>query len=90
MLTDQGHKASLEEWVQQHCRFLLEVVTCPAGQHGFLVVPQRWKVERSIAWLGRNLRLSKDYEQHTEHSESMIYLASIGQLVRRATNTAFA
>jgi transposase len=41
----------------------VEVVARPAGQKGFVVQPQRWKVERTFAWLGRFRRLAKDYER---------------------------
>ncbi|MHB8626007.1 MAG: hypothetical protein ACYDBJ_03910, partial [Aggregatilineales bacterium] len=44
---------------------------------GFEVIPWRWVVERTFAWLGAYRRLSKDFEFFTHHSETMIYLASI-------------
>jgi len=44
---------------------------------GFKVLPGRWVVERTFAWLGRYRRLSKDYEYHLQTSETMIYLAMI-------------
>lgn len=52
----------------------LEVVRRPEGQKGFVVQKQRWKVERTFAWLGRFRRLSKDYEYRVESSEAFIYL----------------
>jgi putative transposase len=52
-------------------------------QHGFEVLPHRWIVERSLAWLSRNRRLSKDYEQLTETSEAFILLATLRLLVQR-------
>jgi putative transposase len=50
---------------------------------GFSVLPKRWIVERTVAWLGRCRRLSKDYEYLTETSEAMIQVAMIGLMVRR-------
>jgi hypothetical protein len=44
---------------------------------GFIIIPKRWIVERTFAWLSFNRRLSKDYEKHTQNSESMIYIAMI-------------
>jgi putative transposase len=44
---------------------------------------RRWVVERTFAWLGRNRRLSKDYEEYPETSEAWIYLASIRLMLRR-------
>jgi hypothetical protein len=49
----------------------------------FAVVPRRWVVERTFAWLGRFRRLAKDYEYLTVTSENAIYLAMSIILVRR-------
>jgi Transposase DDE domain len=48
----------------------------------FTVLPRRWVVERTIAWIGRSRRLSKDDEYLPEHSETMIYVA-MARLRRR-------
>lgn len=61
----------------------LQVVQKAEGQKGFSVLPKRWIVERTFAWLGRNRRLSKDYERLTDSSEAWIYLAMIGLMIRR-------
>src|SRR6266516_5352845 len=53
----------LPEWTQQTCGWRLEVVSRPHDARGFVVVPRRWAVERTIAWICRNRRLSKDYEE---------------------------
>jgi transposase len=55
--------------------------SCPR----FAVVPRRWVVERTFAWLGRYRRLSKDYEYLTATSEAVIYLAMTRLLLRRLT-----
>ena len=52
----------------------------------FVPVPHRWKVERALAWHGRNRRLSKDVERTIESSEGVMAVASIGILLRRATS----
>jgi transposase len=52
---------------------------------GFSVVPQRWVVERSFGWIMMHRRLARDYEAKPAHSESMIRLAMISNLARRAT-----
>ena len=54
-----------------------------AATRGFVVLPRRWVVERTFAWLDRCRRLSKDYEAKTAHSEAMIRVASIALMVRR-------
>ena len=53
------------------------------NEKGFVVVPVRWVVERTLAWLGRYRRLSKDYEHCTTSSEGMIYVASIKTMLKR-------
>ena len=50
---------------------------------GFQVLPRRWVVERSLAWYGRNRRLSKDYERNSKTEETFIYAASAFQILRR-------
>ncbi len=54
------------------------------GTKGFVVLPRRWVVERTIGWLGRWRRLSKDYECLPEVSETMVILAMIRLMVHRA------
>jgi putative transposase len=50
---------------------------------GFKLLPRRWVVERTFAWLGRNRRLSKDYEQLPEVSQAMVYVAMVRLMLRR-------
>ena len=47
----------------------------PPEPAGFTILPRRWVVERSFAWMGKYRRLSKDYEGSLHHNESMVYLA---------------
>ena len=53
------------------------------NQKGFVLEARRWIVERTLAWLGKNRRLSKDYELITTSSLSMIYLAMVRLMLRR-------
>ena len=55
--------------------WLIEVVKRAKNSHSFEVLPRRWVVERTLGWLGRNRRLSKDYEELTESSEAWVYTA---------------
>jgi transposase len=55
----------------------------PERPAGFQVLPHRWIVERTFAWLGRNRRLSKDYERLCETTETWIYLAMTRLMLRR-------
>ncbi len=50
---------------------------------GFVVLPKRWVVERTFAWLGKCRRLSKDYEHLPSTSEQWIYLAMIHLMLKR-------
>ena len=50
---------------------------------GFQLLPRRWVVERTLAWLNRNRRLAKDFETAIETAEAWIFLASIQLLTRR-------
>lgn len=72
-------------WVQEVLQSALEITTRPPNANGFVVVPVRWVVERTLAWLGRYRRLSKDYEHCTKSSEGVIYVASIATMLKRLT-----
>jgi transposase len=55
----------------------------PRGQVGFHLLPKRWVVERTFAWLGKCRRLSKDYEALLESSVAWIWLAMSRLMLRR-------
>ena len=74
-------------WVEQTYKRLLEIVKRPEGVKGFQLLPQRWVVERSLAWLGNCRRLSKDYEVLPQTSESFIYLAMVDLMTKRLAHT---
>jgi putative transposase len=81
---DGGYRgAPLAEWVTARFRFVLQVVLRGEQQIGFAVLPRRWVVERTFAWLSFNRRLSKDYEVLTDNSEAMIYIAMTRLMLRR-------
>ncbi len=64
-------------------RFVLEVVLRSDEQSGFVILPRRWVVERTFAWLSNNRRLSKDYERYCQTSETFIYVAMTRLMLRR-------
>lgn len=80
---DGGYAGELIEWAARTGGWILEVVNKLGDAVGFVVLPKRWIVERTFAWLGKYRRLSKDYEQDVESSESMIYLAMINLMIHR-------
>ena len=61
----------------------IELITVRSSESGFKILPRRWVVERTFAWLGRNRRLSKDYEYKTNTGESMLYLGMSRLILRR-------
>ena len=80
---DQGYKQMFAEWVNEYLSSVPEVITKPKDQKGFAVLPKRWVVERTFAWLGRYRQLSKEYDHRPESTEGWIYLASIDILLKR-------
>lgn len=59
------------------------IVTGPPNQRGFIVQKRRWVVERTIAWIGRNRRLAKDYERQASTALAFIFLAAAAILMKR-------
>ena len=80
---DGAYRGDLIDWVQESLGAVLDVVERDEDQDGFEVLPRRWVVERTFAWLGRYRRLSKDYERCTRSSEGVIYIASIQTMAKR-------
>ena len=64
-------------------RLRLEIVKRPRDAEGFHLLPRRWVIERTFAWLGRNRRLAKDVESLIETSTAMAAVAVVQLLVRR-------
>lgn len=79
---DGGYKTGVVAWAQDELGYPLEVVSRPVGG-SFTVLPRRWVVERTFAWLGRYRRLSKDYEALTATSEAVIWAACGMTMLRR-------
>lgn len=79
------------DWVGDLAGWILKIVERAQDATGFVVLPRRWVVERTFAWLGRYRRLSKDYEQLPQTSEAMIYAAMVHLMLKRlARNPAIA
>jgi putative transposase len=80
------HNHDLYQWIHANTNYRLHIVSRPPDQQGFKLVRQRWVVERTLGWLGRSRRLSKDYEKLTSTSEAMVKIAMIHLMVRRLAN----
>jgi putative transposase len=80
----QGPK--LAQWVTECGGGRMEIVEKPADQQGFSVLPKRWVVERTFAWLIRHRRLARDYETDPSSSEAWIRLAMIRLMLARLAN----
>ena len=75
--------AEWTSWVKEKYHIVLESVTRAEGQKGFAVLPHRWVVERTLAWLNQNRRLSKDYEELPSTSETFVYVAMTRLMLKR-------
>jgi putative transposase len=80
---DGGYRGELIDWVKSTLGWTLEIVEKLGDQVGFQVLPKRWIVERTFAWLNRQRRLSKDYERLPETGEAFVYVAMIRLMLRR-------
>ena len=81
---DGGYAGQLLNWVVDlGRRWRLEIVKRSADTRGFKVLPKRWIVERTFAWLGRYRRHSKDYEALTASSQAMILISMINLMLHR-------
>jgi putative transposase len=70
-------------WVKERYQRVLEAVARAEGHKGFAVLPQRWVVERTLAWLHQCRRLSKDYEELPTTSETFVYVAMTRLMLKR-------
>jgi putative transposase len=75
---------SLQRWLrQQGAPYRVEAVQRPEGAKGFVLLPKRWVVERTLAWLGRYRQLSKEYDYEPTVSESWVQVSALHLMLRR-------
>jgi transposase len=55
--------------------------------HKFVVLPKRWIVERTLAWISRNRRLARDFERYARSVAALVRLAMIRLMLRRLTRS---
>lgn len=85
---DKAYNGPWTHWAQRELGVTVEVVAQPKGQKGFQVLPRRWVVERTHAWITRRRRCARDYERLPEHHRAWVHLAAIFQMTRRLAKTA--
>jgi putative transposase len=76
----------LPDWVKVMFGWILQTVLRPVGVKGFVVLPKRWIVERTFAWINKFRRHSKDYERNPESSKAMIYIAMTSRMLKMLEN----
>ena len=85
---DGGYAGRLVVWAAQVLHLVVTVVKRAEGTTGFVVLPRRWVVERTFAWISKHRRCVRDYETLPGCHEAMVYLAMIMTMSRRLARTA--
>jgi transposase len=80
---DGGYAGKLVSWAAAALRVTVQIVRRPDDLHTFQVLPRRWVVERTFAWISKFRRTVRDYERLPEHHEAMIQWAMIAVMTRR-------
>jgi transposase len=83
VFADGAFAGRLLVWADTILATTLHIVRKPADQRGFAVIPRRWAVERTLAWITAHRRLARDYERDPAISEAMIRWAAINTITRR-------
>ena len=79
---DGGYQGTLLDWAREVLGIHMSIIKRSLPK-GFQVLPKRWVVERTLAWLGWNRRLSKNYELNPKSAECFLFLAAAAVLLRR-------
>jgi len=82
---DGGYAGKLVTWASTKLkpRLTLQIVKRPGNLHTFQVLPRRWVVERTLAWITRCRRTVRDYERLPGHHETIVYWAMTITMTRR-------
>jgi len=80
---DGGYAGKLVDYVYYLCWWILEIVKRSDDQKGFVLLPRRWVVERTLGWLMNYRRLCRNYEYWTDTSETVVKVAMIHIMIRR-------
>src|SRR3569833_2448182 len=77
VFADAGFAGQLIEWATRVLDIIVDIVRKPEGRQGFSVLPRRWAIEQTLAWITAHRRLARDYERDPAHAEAMIRWAAI-------------
>jgi len=80
---DGGYAGKPVTWAKSQVRLGLEIVKRPDDLHTFKVLPRRWVVERTLAWITRCRRTVRDYERLPARHETYVYWSMIIVMTRR-------
>ena len=80
---DGGYTGRLVSWARAGLAVTVTIVKRTDDLAGFRVLPRRWMVERTLAWISKYRRCVRDYETLPEHSEAMVHIAMIMTMSRR-------
>ena len=80
---DAVYAGKLQPWAATYLKLTVEIVKRPHDQHTFEVLPRRWVVERTLAWITSYRRCARDYERLPAHHEAAVYWAMITLMTRR-------
>ena len=80
---DEGYTGEEAEYAAAVHDIDLQVVKKPEGQTGFVLLPRRWVVERTFAWLSRSRRLARDYERLSSTLQQLHFLVFLGIVLAR-------
>jgi len=80
---DAGYAGRLVSWAKTVLAFTVTIVKRTDDLAGFQVIPRRWVVERTLAWISKYRRCVRDYETLPEHAEAMVHIAMIMTMSRR-------
>jgi len=83
---DQGYTGQQAEQAAPEQGIQLQVVKLPQAKHGFILLPRRWVVERSFAWMARFRRLARDFERLPDTLAGLPYLAFAILMLARLVN----
>jgi transposase len=90
LIADGGYAGEkLRNGLAQIGQWTIEIIKRSDQARGFVVLPKRWIIERSFAWLGRCRRLSRDVEATISSSEAWLMIAHIRRVLRKINQVAF-